>query len=508
MTDPIWLVAVMVIPALTGIACLTVPNSRLSERANVAGAAITLIFAAGVVVRIVRVGSFEAVSGILYVDQLSALMIGAIGIVGFAGALTSIGYLRNELAHGAVPQGDRGIRLYYAGLHAFVLSMLATVSVDNLGLLWVGVEATTLASALLVGFSRSRASLEAAWKYLILCTVGITCALFGVLLTYYAARVGSGSSSLDWSLLSRGARQLDPDLMRLAFAFVLVGFGMKAGLAPLHTWLADAHSQAPSPVSGMLSGVLLSCALYGILRFHALTTVATNSSFSNHLLLGFGLLSVAVAVPFILLARDLKRLLAYSSVEHMGLMAIAFGIGGPLGISAGLLHLLNHAATKTFLFFIAGDIVQRYGTRRMPAIRGLIKIVPVTAWLLIFGVLAITGAPPFGIFVSEIAIVGAGFNGSRWEIATSVAVVLLIGVVFAAFLRHLIGMVYGAPGHAVETRSAQAGSRWASNTALIALVPLLVVMFLFGVHVPESVRGLFSDIAGIIEPASREVAVK
>lgn len=508
MSNALLILALMALPALTGFGCLIATNVRISELINAIGSALTLVVAATLVIRVVRNGAFESLHGVLYVDELSAYMIGAIGVVGFAGALVSIPYVRVERWHSAVPQGDRGVRLYYAGLHAFILTMYFSVSVDSLGLLWVGIEATTVASALLVGFSRSRAALEAAWKYLMICTVGITCALFGVLLTYFAAHGSNGPNSLDWSILGRSSSQLDPDLMRLAFAFILVGFGTKVGLAPLHTWLADAHSQAPSPVSGMLSGVLLSCALYGILRFHTLTTGATGSDYSAHLLLGFGMLSILVATPFILLARDLKRLFAYSSVEHMGLAAVAFGIGGPVAVTAGLLHLLNHAATKSLLFFVGGDVVQRYETRRIGAIRGLLRIQPVIGSLLILGVFAITGAPPFGIFISEIAIISAGFDGSGWDIAVSVAVVLLLGVVFAGFLRHLLGMVYGGTAQRPDAKSTPPASKWASVAAISAVAPLLVVMLLFGVHVPDAVRDLFADIAGIIEPVSRQVAIQ
>jgi len=507
MSDAFWLIGLILAPVFTGLACLIARGARACERINVMGALVTLGLSVAVVARIIKDGAFDSVRGLLYVDAFSGLMIASIGLVGFAGSMISIPFIRTENDRGAVPQRDRGVRLYYAGIHAFIATMYFTVSVDNLGLLWVGIEATTVASALLVGFSRKRAALDAAWKYLILCTVGITCALFGVLLTYFAARIGSGNGSLDWSSLAGPTGTLDPDLMRLAFVFILVGLGTKAGFAPLHTWMADAYGQAPSPVAGMLSGVLSSVALYGILRFHTLTTMATGTQFSGNLLLGFGLFSVLIALPFIVLARDLKRLFAFSSVEHMGLMAIAFGIGGPLGVTAGLFHLANHAATKAFLFFVAGSIRQRYGTRRIAAIRGMLRVEPVLGWMLVAGVLAITGTPPFGIFVSEFSIVSAGFHGDRWEIAASIVIVLLIGVIFAGFMRHLIGMSYGIAGNNPD-RFAGITPAWKSRAGIAAFVPLLIVMVWFGVHVPEPIRDLFNEIAAIIEPASREVAAR
>jgi hydrogenase-4 component F len=500
------LVALLVVPIVTALGCWSVRRLRMVEIINIVGASATLALAATVVVRVARDGAFEALWGLLYVDALSALMIGTVAMVGFAASLVSIGYLRHDLSIGHIPLGRRGVRWYFFGFHGFVWTMFATVSVDNLGLLWVGVEATTLASALLVGFYRTKAALEAAWKYLILCTVGITCALFGVILTYYAARQGGVSASLDWSVLGREGAELDPSLMRLAFVFVLIGFGTKAGFAPLHTWLADAHSQAPSPVSGLLSGVLLSCALYGILRFHVLTTSATGSEFSSRLLLVFGLLSVAVATPFVIVQRDLKRLLAYSSVEHMGLMAVAFGVGGPLGVTAGLLHLVNHAATKALLFFVTGDLVQKFGNRRISAIRGALRAAPLAGWALLIGVLAITGAPPFGIFVSEFALVGAGFQGEWPAIASVSAVVLLLGAIFAGMLIHALRVVYGTPTPVVpahDGREAAHVDRRAQTTMLVALAPLAIVMVLFGLHVPASVERLLDDVAVVLGPVAR-----
>jgi hydrogenase-4 component F len=501
------LVTLLAVPVLTAVGCGSLHRLRAVETVNAAGAVATLLLAAIVVVRVARNGAIEALYGLLYVDALSALMIGTVATVGFAASLVSIRYLRHDLHVGHVPFGKRGVRWYFLGLHVFVWTMLATVSVDNLGLLWVGVEATTLASALLVGFYRTKAALEAAWKYLILCTVGITCALFGVILTYYAARQGGASASLDWSALGRQGAELDPALMRLAFVFILIGFGTKAGFAPLHTWLADAHSQAPSPISGLLSAVLLSCALYGILRFHVLTMSATGGEFSSRLLLAFGVLSVAVAAPFVIVQRDLKRLLAYSSVEHMGLMAVAFGVGGPLGVTAGLLHLVNHAATKALLFFVGGEVIQKFGNRRISAIRGAVRAAPLAGWAFLIGVLAITGAPPFGIFVSEVAMVGAGFRGEWPAIAAVSAVVLLLGVIFAGLLMHALRVGYGTPPAAlIASHDGRVAARFVGQgqaTTLAALAPLVVVMVWFGVHVPAGVERLFDDVAVVLGPVAR-----
>jgi hydrogenase-4 component F len=502
------LVVLLLIPLVTAAACWPSTRLRWLERASTVGAVATLGVAAVVVVRVARDGPLLGPWDVLRVDALSALMIGVIAAIGGAAALVSIRYLRHDLAVNHVPQREVGARWYYVGLHAFIWTMLATVSVDNLGLLWVGIEATTLASALLVGFYRTEQALEAAWKYLVICTVGITVALFGVLLTYYAAHQGGGPATLEGSTLASRAAALDPEMMRLAFVCVLVGFGTKAGFAPLHTWLADAHSQAPSPISALLSGVLLSCALYGILRFHVVTAGAAGSLFPSRLLLAFGVLSVAVAVPFMIVQRDLKRLLAYSSVEHVGLIAVAIGIGGPLGVYAGLLHLVNHAATKALLFFAAGEIVQRFGTRQMAAIRGAIQVVPLLGWGLLLGVLAIAGAPPAGIFVSELGIVGAGLTGSRVELAAGVAVVLLLGVAFAALLGHAIGLAYGTPRRLplADVAGASPGHDWPRVSLAVVAVPLVAVVLLFGIHVPGAVDDILREVASVLEPVAVEAS--
>lgn len=507
MSDTFLLLLLLVTPCATGVLCLIAPSVTASERISVAGSIATGAVVFWVAVDVARHGSFQAVRGLAFVDSLSALLAGTIAVVSLAGALVSVNFIRIELDAGRVPQKERGVRFYYAGYHALVATMLFTVSVDSLGLLWVGIEATTVVSALLVGFSRSRAALEAAWKYVILCTVGITCALFGVMLTYFAARAGADSGSLDWISLAVRANDLDPALMRLAFVFVLVGFGTKAGFAPLHTWMADAYGQAPAPVSGVLSGALSVCALYGVLRFHSLTTAATGSEFSGQMLVGFGVFSVLVAAPFILLARDFKRLFAFSSVEHIGLMAIAFGIGGPLGIAAGALHLINHAATKALLFFVGGGVRQRYGTRRISGIRGLTTIEPLLGWLFIGGVLAITGAPPFGMFVSELAIAGAAFDAGGWILAAVIATLLALGVIFAGFMRHAISMGWGVASQAA-TAPTLADRTHGRGASIVAMVALLSIMLLLGLHVPEPVRALFDDITRIIEPGHPEVAAR
>ncbi|MHB0869249.1 MAG: hydrogenase 4 subunit F [Chloroflexota bacterium] len=479
------LLLLLTIPAITGLLCRLLPRPSWVEGVNAVGATATLGAGAAVALRVFGGGPVRALDDLLYVDALGALLLVVIVVVGFLAALYSIGYLRHDVAHGKVPADQVG--WYYLGFHLFIWTMLVSGTVNNLGLLWVAIEATTIVSALLVGFYRTEAALEAAWKYLILCTVGITFALFGVLLTYYASAQQPGvEAGLSWTTLMEHAGQLDPGLMKVAFVFVLVGFGTKTGFVPLHTWLPDAHSQAPSPVSAVLSGVLLKCGLYGVIRFHLIVSGAVSPDFSSNLLLGFGLLSVVVAVPFILVQRDLKRLLAYHSVEHLGLIATAIGLGGPIGLYAGLLHLFNHAMAKALLFFVAGNLSQRYGTTQMSRIRNALQAMPATGVLLLLGTLAITGVPPFAIFLTEFGIVGASF--ARGYVAVGVVLVAALAIVFAGAFGHALEMAFGRPIPRLSVVLT------GPSGAIALAVPTLFVL-LFGVYLPAPVGEAVQQVA-------------
>jgi hydrogenase-4 component F len=482
------LLALLTAPIVTGLVARLVRRRSHAELANVVGALVMLGAGLLVIVDVVANGPLAG-GGILYVDALSALLLLVIVTVGTLAAIYSVGYLRHDLTHGETPHDQVG--WYYLGLHAFLWTMISAVVVDNLGLLWVAVEATTLASALLVGFYRTKSALEAAWKYLILCTVGITFALFGLLLTYEATDLvlGAAGASLSWTALLAVAPRLDPGLMRLALVFAVVGFGAKVGFAPLHVWLPDAHSQAPSPISGLLSGVLLNCALYGILRLLPVVTPSVGPELPRTLLVGFGLLSVGIAAPFILVQRDLKRLLAYSSVEHMGLIAVAVGLGGSLALYVGLLHLVNHALTKPLLFFSAGDIVQRYGTRRMRAIRGAARAVPVSGPLLLLGAFAIAGLPPSGIFLSELGIVMASFRSGGYWIGGLLLV--LLATIFAGICAHILPMVLGRPARPLEPAKTQ-------PTTALSLVPLVVGVVWLGLWVPPWLSATIEQAAAVV----------
>jgi hydrogenase-4 component F len=412
-----------------------------------------------------------------------------IGLVGWGSAVYSVVYLRHDVQVGRL--SSRQSRWFVQWYQLFLATMLASVLAENLGLMWAALEATTLASAVLVGFYRTRAAIEAAWKYLFICTVGITFALFGVLLIYYSAvrSVGAEDAALSWPVLISLAPRLNADLVRLAFIFALVGFGTKAGLAPLHTWLPDAHSQAPTPVSAVLSSVLLPCALYMILRFHLIAVGTLGPTFSSNLLLLFGVASAVVAVPFVLVQRDLKRLLAYSSIEHIGLLAAAVGIGGPLALFSAGLHLLGHAVGKALLFFAAGNIAQRYETHLMGRIAGAASTLPFSGTALLLGSLALAGAPPSVLFTSELGLLAAGFENQR----TLGAIVLLacLALVFAGLIYHTAKLTLGACP--ARIRRGEAGP-----VGLLLGLPLAGLVVL-GLWLPLPLVGALEQVAQVLK---------
>jgi hydrogenase-4 component F len=349
--------------------------------------------------------------------------------------------MRIEREHGRVSAGQ--LRLFHSMYQLFIATMLIALTTNNLGLLWVAMEAATLSTVLLVTLYRTPASLEAGWKYFILCGVGIAQALFGTILLYFAAEkvLGSeGVSALLWTHLNGVKGQLEPAVLSLAFVFLLVGYGTKVGLAPLHNWLPDAHAEGPTPISAVLSGLLLNVAIYAVVRCKVLVEGALHSSLPSNMLMGFGLLSVVVASFLLWRQRDIKRLFAYSSIEHMGIVTFAFGMGGAVANFAALLHMTVHSLTKSAIFFAVGHAVQKAGTQVMEDIRGLMTISPTVGWGLMIGTLAILGIPPFGVFASEFLILTTAMHQQPW--ATPI-LLLSLGIAFAAIFSRLQPMVFG-----------------------------------------------------------------
>lgn len=485
------LLAIPLIASLLAFACRALGSAaRMATTwVHFAGISLLLIVALTVVCRVAVGGEILAVHHWLHIDSLSALFLAILGVIGFITGLYSLGYMRHEVNNGEITVST--LCNYYGFFHLFLFTMLLVVTSNNLILMWVGIEATTLSSAFLVGLYGQRSSLEAAWKYIIICTVGVAFGLYGTVLVYANAAnvLADPGSAIFWTVVAEHAKELDPSLMHLAFVFILIGFGTKTGLFPMHSWLPDAHSEAPSPTSALLSAVLLNCALLVIIRYYIIISAAIGPHFPQMLLLVFGMMSVAVSAFFILAQRDMKRLLAYSSVENMGLIAVALGIGGPLGVLAALFHTMNHSLAKTLLFCGSGNVLLKYGTRDMGAIKSIIRVAPLTAVMLAGGALALAGMPPFNVFISEFMVVAAAIKAGH--ITLVIVLLLLLTLVLAGLVRMIASTVLGTPPTAVSK-----GELGILTTAPMAI--LLLLMLLLGVHIPTPVTRLLTDAAQIV----------
>ncbi len=431
--------------------------------------------------KVLEEGRIFALSNYLFADSLSVLLILIITVLSFLAGIYSIPYLSAENVN------EKAKSKFYFLINAFIFSMLLTAVSNNLGILWVGIEATTLSTAFLVSFYKNPPSLEAGWKYLIICSVGIAFALFGIVILFFsvAPYLGYEADVLNWTNLMSAAtsNKININLAKLAFAFALIGFGTKMGLAPMHTWLPDAHSQAPSPVSALLSGVLLNCAAASILRIGNVLGATGEKEIVSNLLIFFGTLSVFLAGLFLLKQKDYKRMFAFSSMEHMGLIAMSSGFGG-MGIFAAMFHMLNHAFTKSLLFMSAGNVLCSLHTREIEKIRGLFKTMPITAFLLGLGTLAITGTPPFNIFSSEFLIITSGFvTHHLWAVGIALAGLTMV---FAGLGFHVTKMLFGEPSFE--------GNREVSFIQLLTPVILLIIVLVGGIYMCQPVEELLNDI--------------
>ncbi|MDP2811817.1 MAG: hydrogenase 4 subunit F [Rhodocyclaceae bacterium] len=430
----------LAIPLVSGLLLTVLGERTWAPNLNILASLGTFLAAVLLTTEIVANGPRFAFGEQFFIDSMNIFFVTLTTFVGLTTSIFSGPYMRNELAHGklTVPR----LRLYKSMFQMFMFTMLVALTTNNMGILWVAMEAATLSTVLLVALYRTPASIEAAWKYFILCGVGIAKALFGTILLYFAAErvLGETGNALLWTHLVDVSGQLDPTIMALAFIFLLVGYGTKVGLVPLHNWLPDAHAEGPTPVSAVLSGLLLNVALYAILRCKVLADGAIPTDFAGNLMMGFGLLSMVVAAFFLSRQKDVKRMFAYSSIEHMGLVTFAFGMGGAVANFAGLLHMTMHSLTKSAIFFAVGHAAQKTGTQVMEDIRGLIKINPLVGWGLMLGTLAILGMPPFGVFASEFMILTHAMKYHPW--ATPILLVAL-GVAFAAIFGKVQPMVFG-----------------------------------------------------------------
>jgi hydrogenase-4 component F len=410
-------------------------TGKLNIRFNGANLAATIWLA----INVLNQGTLISSGKAFLIDPFNVYLIVLTAFVGFTTSIFSSPYMAHEKEIGKLT--DRRLKLYHSMFQGFMLAMYLVLTTNNMGILWVAMEGATLATVLLVSLYRTPESIEAAWKYFILCGVGIAQALFGTILLYYAAvQIGDGENALLWSVLYENADQLNPEVLKIAFVFLLIGYGTKIGLVPLHNWLPDAHSEGPTPMSAVLSGLLLNDALYAVVRSKMLVDGATDSNMAGYLMMGFGLLSFLVAAILLHRQKDIKRLFSYSSIEHMGLMTFAFGIGGPLATFAALLHMTVHSLTKSAIFVTVGHAAQLAGTQRIDQIRGLIKTQPKVGWGLLIGTLAIAGFPPFGVFTSEFLVLLATMHSYPW---LAPFLLLGIGIAFAGLFRHIQPMVYG-----------------------------------------------------------------
>jgi hydrogenase-4 component F len=459
---------------------------RWAPDLNVAFSLITFLAASALAWRVVTFGNLVVGREQFFIDAFNVFLVALTAFIGLTTSLFSRPYMRIEAHHGRVSAGQ--LRLYHSMYQLFMATMLIALTTNNMGLLWVAMEAATLSTVLLVTLYRTAASLEAGWKYFILCGVGISQALFGTILLYFAAEkvLGSeGVSALLWTHLNTVKGQLEPAVLGLAFAFLLVGYGTKVGLAPLHNWLPDAHAEGPTPISAVLSGLLLNVAMYAVVRCKVLVEGSLQSSLPGRMLMGFGLLSVVLAAFFLWRQRDVKRLFAYSSIEHMGIIAFAFGMGGPVANFAALLHMTVHSLTKSAIFFTVGHAVQKAGSQVMDDIRGLIALSPTIGWGLMLGALAILGMPPFGVFASEFLILTSAMKQQPW--ATPI-LLLALGVAFAAIFGRVQPMVFG------DTSA----KRLPHPPALVPVFVHLALVLMLGLFIPPYLADWYRAAARLI----------
>jgi hydrogenase-4 component F len=478
--------ALLMLSPLAGAAVLALMGHRKpAAEVNAFFSTFTFGAAAALVARVIAEGPISVLGNQFFVDSLNVFLVALTAFVAMTTSLFSRPYMRVEREHGRVT--DTGMRLFHSMYQLFSFNMLLVLTTNNLGVMWVAMEAATLSTVLLVALYRTHASLEAAWKYFILCGVGIAQALFGTILVYFAAEkvLGAGVGALLWTELDAVKGQLEPAVMSIAFVFLLVGYGTKVGLVPLHNWLPDAHAEGPTPISAVLSGLLLNVALYALIRCKVITDGALDRPFASGLLMGFGLLSVVVAAFFLSRQRDVKRMFAYSSIEHMGLITFAFGMGGPVASFAGLLHMTVHSLTKSAIFFAVGHAAQKSGTQLMENIRGLISVSPTVGWGLMLGTVAILGMPPFGVFASEFLILTTAIAHQPWA---APILLLSLGVSFAAIFGKVQPMVFGDP--TVE--------RLTHRPALVPVFAHLALVLMLGLYIPSDLAEWYRQAARLV----------
>ena len=471
--------AIIGMPAIATIILIFQPDYKIAARLNTLASGLTFVFS------LLLLMKGKETSEYLFVDDLNIVFVILSTFIGFTTSIFSASYIDYEVEKEKL--NSNNIRFYHAMYQAMMFAMNLALLATNIGLMWVAVEMATLSTVLMVGIYRSSEALEAAWKYFILGSVGIALALFGTILVYTAAEpvIGEGYNSMVWTSLLGSADHFNPRLLNVAFVFLIICYGTKVGLVPMHAWLPDAHAEGPTPISAVLSGLLLNVALYAILRFKMI--IAANSAVLSPgpLMIMLGLASVVFSAFMLYRRDDIKRLFAYSSIEHMGIITVAFGIGGPVANFAGLLHMTMHSLTKSAIFFAVGHISQVKGTQKIADIRGLTTSHPILGWGLVIGVIAILGFPPLGVFMSEFLLISSAF--ARQPL---IAVVLVFGLLIAmgAMLQRLISMAFGEPSH----------SQGAVRASILPLYLHLLLVLLAGIYLPPLVVLSFENIARLL----------
>lgn len=479
------LLILLLAPFGSAIILAFVGDRKLAPELNIIGSAATFGAGVGLALEVYFRGPMLAGGKFFFVDAFNVYLAVLTSFVSMTTAVFSRRYMRREREHGRV--GHLGMRFYHAMFQLFIFAMLLCLLTNNVGILWIAMELATLSTVLLVSLYRTPSAIEAAWKYFILCGVGIAQALFGTVLLYFAAEkvLGEGGEALLWTNLAGVGDKLEPTILSLAFVFLMVGYGTKVGLVPIHHWLPDAHSEGPTPISAVLSGLLLNIALYALVRCKVLVDVSTGSHHAGSIMMGFGLLSIIVASFSLLRQKDIKRMFAYSSIEHMGIATFAFGLGGSVATYGALLHMLMHSLTKSSIFFTVGHAAQMHGTQEMDRIRGLIKGNPLVGWGMIFGVMAIVGLPPFGIFTSEFLILTATIKDAPY---LTPLLLLGLGIAFAALVRRVQPMVAG------PRPSYQVGMKPAHVPVILHMTLVLVL----GLYMPQFLSAWFDKAVGLL----------
>lgn len=472
--------AILLIPIGGAALVALLPNYRLSARLNMLAAFLTFL-AAGSLFFVPRPGPGQY----LLIDDLNIVFIVLNTFVGFTTSVFSASYIAHELEVGRLK--PMHLRFYHAMYQMLMFGMNLALIANNIGLMWVAIELATLTTVVMVGMYRTHEALEAAWKYFILGSVGIALALFGTILVYMAAHpvIGEGLDGMTWAILIEHVSAFDPALLNIAFVFLLLGYGTKIGLAPLHAWLPDAHAEGPTPISAVLSGLLLNVALYAVLRFKLLLAANPGAIAPGPLLITMGLSSLVFAAFMLYRRRDIKRMFAYSSIEHMGIIAFAFGMGGPLANFAGLLHMTMHSLTKSAIFFAVGHIAQVKGTQKIADIRGLTVTHPWLGWSLVIGVVAIAGLPPLGVFMSEFLVVSSTFAR---EPLLALPLVFGLLVAFGALLLRVGGLAFGEP----------VGSTKPVEASYVPMFAHLALVLAAGIYLPPPLVAWFQNVAAVL----------